>query len=125
MLFPPLLCEVRRDGKLHHISFEKGVPQSGLVAEPLSSDEIENTGTKVIFQPDPTIFKTTLHFDFDKLASRVDELAYLNAGLTLTMVDRRSKENRRKGLKASADLALEQKATASMKSQTRVTQRPS
>ncbi len=110
-----LRCEVRREAKLHHISFEKGIPQTGLVVEPLDGDEGKITGTKVVFQPDPTIFKTTLHFDFDKLASRVDELAYLNAGLTLTMVDKRSKENRKKGLKASADLALEQKAATSGK----------
>ena len=43
---PLTMREVRRDGKLHHISFEKGMPQSGLVAEPLSSDEIEKPGTR-------------------------------------------------------------------------------
>ena len=37
------------------------------MVEPLDGDEGKITGTKVVFQPDPTIFKTTLHFDFDKL----------------------------------------------------------
>ena len=44
-------------------------------------------GTRVTFKPDPEIFKTTLEFDFDKVAARMDELAYLNAGLTIQMTD--------------------------------------
>jgi DNA gyrase subunit B len=43
----------------------------------------------VRFKPDPEIFKTTLEFDFDRVASRMDELAYLNAGVSLRLVDRR------------------------------------
>ena len=80
-----------------------------MVIEPAPEDRKGQTGTRVVFQPDPSIFKTTLHFDYDKLASRVDELAYLNAGLTLTMIDKRSKANRKKGQKVTADLAIEQK----------------
>lgn len=104
-----LKCEVVRGDNLHSLSFKAGVPQSGMVIEPAPEERKGQTGTKVIFQPDPSIFKTTLHFDYDKLASRVDELAYLNAGLTLTMIDKRSKANRKKGQKVTADLAIEQK----------------
>jgi DNA gyrase subunit B len=43
----------------------------------------------VRFKPDPEIFKTTLEFDFDRVATRLDELAYLNAGLVLTLTDNR------------------------------------
>lgn len=53
-------------------------------------------GTTVLFKPDSSIFKTTVDFEFDKLASRIDELAYLNAGLTINLVDRRSKKMRQK-----------------------------
>ena len=47
---------------------------------------LQGTGTRVVFKPDPLIFKTTTEFEYDKLASRLDELAYLNAGITITMV---------------------------------------
>ena len=47
------------------------------------------SGTTVRFKPDPEIFKTTLEFEFDRVASRLDELAYLNAGVALTLIDRR------------------------------------
>lgn len=104
-----LKCEVTREGNLHSLTFAAGVPQSGMVIGPAPEDRKGQTGTRVVFQPDPSIFKTTLHFDYDKLASRVDELAYLNAGLTLTMIDKRSKANRKKGQKVTADLAIEQK----------------
>ena len=104
-----LKCEVVRDGNLHTLMFAAGVPQSGMVIEAAPEERRGQTGTRVVFQPDPSIFKTTLHFDYDKLASRVDELAYLNAGLTLTMIDKRSKANRKKGQKVTADLAIEQK----------------
>jgi DNA gyrase/topoisomerase IV subunit B len=45
-----------------------------------------------VFKPDPSIFKTTLHFEFDKLAARLDELAYLNAGLVIHLTDKRPKQ---------------------------------
>jgi DNA gyrase/topoisomerase IV subunit B len=44
-------------------------------------------GTRVTFRPDPEIFKSTVEFDFDKVALRMDELAYLNAGLSILMRD--------------------------------------
>jgi DNA gyrase/topoisomerase IV subunit B len=50
---------------------------------------VKATGTTVTFKPDPEIFKTTLDFDFDRVAARMDELAYLNAGVSLRLIDRR------------------------------------
>lgn len=50
---------------------------------------VKSTGTTVTFKPDAEIFKTTLEFDFDRVASRMDELAYLNAGVSLKLIDRR------------------------------------
>ena len=97
-----LTVEVIRDNQFHTMSFSEGIPLSGIQIKPLdsitrssSSDTSNNRGTKVIFKPDPKIFKTTLDFEFDKLESRLDELAYLNAGLTIKLIDKRSKAARR------------------------------
>ncbi|HNX16978.1 MAG TPA: DNA topoisomerase subunit B [Methanoregula sp.] len=68
--------------------------------EPVSSDPEDRarffvefgsklTGTKVIFRPDPTIFETVT-FDYDVLATRLRELAFLNAGLTIRIADERT-----------------------------------
>jgi DNA gyrase subunit B len=56
---------------------------------PAESSDLQ--GTQVVFKPDPSIFKTTQVFEYDKLAARLDELAYLNAGLTIHLVDKRPK----------------------------------
>lgn len=104
--------EVCRDGKRHSMMFKRGIPQTKLMVEPLQlPGEVSSTqpgrsavtrGTRVVFKPDADIFKTTTDFDFDKLAARVDELAYLNAGLTLHMVDRRSLSSRKMGSRGGA-----------------------
>lgn len=93
-----VVVDVFREGKKHSMEFRKGIPQTDLVIQPLPPALASvSRGTRVLFKPDPEIFKTTVDFDFDKLASRVDELAYLNAGLTLRMIDRRSLQQRKKG----------------------------
>ena len=76
------------------MSFAKGIPQTELSMIKAQSGAIR--GTTVLFKPDSSIFKTTVDFEFDKLASRIDELAYLNAGLTINLIDRRSKKMRQK-----------------------------
>jgi len=83
-----LTVEVVRGGKHNSMICERGVPATELVVRPVGADDISR-GTRVTFKPDPQIFKTTLEFDFDKVAARMDELAYLNAGLTIHMVDMR------------------------------------
>jgi DNA gyrase/topoisomerase IV subunit B len=82
-----LTVEVVRDSKVYTMKFERGVPVSEMTER--LAKPTERRGTKVVFTPDPTIFKTTLYFEFDKLASRLDELAYLNAGLAIHLTDRR------------------------------------
>jgi DNA gyrase subunit B len=82
-----LTVQVARDSKLHTMEFAKGIPQTDLIISDLIGDFRQ--GTKVKFSPDPSIFKTTTVFDFDKLANRLDELAYLNAGLTIKLEDLR------------------------------------
>ncbi len=86
-----LNVEVNRDGASHRMTFERGQPIGGLDIEP-HGITLNNgkKGTKVRFKPDATIFKTTTHFEFERLSGRIDELAYLNAGLTIRMIDRRS-----------------------------------
>ncbi len=80
-------AEVMRDGKVYAITFERGK-----TTEPLQviGDVDENqTGTIITFFPDATIFVDTIEFKFDRLATRLRELAFLNPGLTIELVDER------------------------------------
>src|SRR5688572_10969105 len=81
--------EVSRDGKVHHMAFERGKTMQKLEV----IGELKNkktTGTLITFFPDPTIFTITTEFKFDRLASRLRELAFLNPGLEITLVDERT-----------------------------------
>ena len=86
-----LTVSVVRDGSLHTMRFAQGKAQTDLEIVPAAGAP---RGTTVRFKPDPVIFKTTVDFEFEKLGARMDELAYLNAGLTLRLVDKRSKSQR-------------------------------
>ncbi len=80
--------EVYRDGKVYHMAFERGVTTQKL--QVLS--ELKNkkqTGTLITFLPDPTIFTITTEFQYSRLASRLRELAFLNPGLEINLVDER------------------------------------
>lgn len=77
---------VWRDRKQHVQRFERGVPMTELTVTPSDSDL---TGTQVSFKPDDTIFTTGTEFDYDTLAGRLRELAYLNAGVAITFTDLR------------------------------------
>ena len=76
---------VSREGKTFQQEYEIGKPLYS-VKETGTTDK---TGTKVIFQPDDTIFTTTV-YQYDTLASRLRELAFLNKGVRLTLTDERS-----------------------------------
>ncbi|MEO0770406.1 MAG: DNA topoisomerase (ATP-hydrolyzing) subunit B [Cyanobacteria bacterium J06649_4] len=76
---------VWRDGKVHTQRFERGNPVGALKTEKGSS----KTGTQVVFKPDATIFTHTVEFDYETLARRLRELAYLNAGVDITFTDYR------------------------------------
>ncbi|NKB86945.1 MAG: DNA topoisomerase (ATP-hydrolyzing) subunit B [Acidobacteria bacterium] len=84
-----LKLEIKRDGGTHVQDYEKGVPVSGL--EKVGS--ADDTGTKVTFLADPEIFTETV-YQYDTLASRLRELAFLNRGLTIRLVDEREEEPR-------------------------------
>jgi DNA gyrase subunit B len=77
---------VWRDNKVHTQRYERGVPVTELVAKPYKDDR---TGTAVTFKPDPQIFTVGTEFDYTTLASRLRELAYLNAGVKITFSDNR------------------------------------
>jgi DNA gyrase subunit B len=81
---------VRRDGKLHYQKFERGVPAADLKV----IGEAEETGTTIHFKPDPEIFTETLEYEFEILANRIRELAFLNRGLKITIEDKRA-ENKK------------------------------
>ena len=77
--------QVKRDGKIHEIVFERGktfVPLTVI-------GETDTTGTKVWFKPDADIFEE-LDYSFDTLKQRLRELAYLNKGLMITLSDERT-----------------------------------
>lgn len=82
---------VHRDGQIYYQKYQRGVPSADLKV----IGESEVTGTTTIFKPDGEIFTETLEYDFDTLATRVRELAFLNKGLKLTLSDERE-ENKTK-----------------------------
>ena len=77
--------EVSRDGHRYAQTFDLGVPRGDL--EEL--EETEDTGTTVTFYPSPDIFETTV-FNYDTLATRFREMAFLNKGLRITLTDLRT-----------------------------------
>jgi DNA gyrase subunit B len=81
--------EVSREGKVHHMAFERGKTTQKLevIAELKNKKQ---TGTLITFFPDPTIFTITTEFKFERLASRLRELAFLNPGLEISLIDERS-----------------------------------
>ncbi|MDK2857470.1 MAG: gyrase subunit [Verrucomicrobiota bacterium] len=76
-----LEVEVKRDGFIHHQRFERGVA----VTELVKIGKTKETGTKITFLPDPSIFTHTGGFQWDTLAARLREMAFLNRGTKITL----------------------------------------
>jgi DNA gyrase subunit B len=85
-----LKATVYRDGKVYEQDYELGKSLSP-VKEVGTTDK---RGTMVTFKPDPTIFIHTLEYSYDILASRLRELAYLNKGITVILIDKRHKDEK-------------------------------
>lgn len=85
-----LVAEVRQNGKLYRIRFNRGVAERPLA----EIGPAEGTGTTITFYPDSDIFET-LDFNYDTMKSRLRELAYLNKGLTIEIADERVEPARR------------------------------
>ncbi len=81
---------VKRDGAEYKIAFTQGKTTEKLH----KIGKAEGTGTKVTFWPDPEIFTETTVFNYETLATRFREMAFLNKGLKITLHDERSKEAR-------------------------------
>lgn len=82
-----LLAEVHRDGKVWRQEFAKGKP----ITELTEHGEVHDTGTIITFLPDADIFTQSTEFNFDILATRLRELAYLNKGIRITLTDYRKR----------------------------------
>jgi DNA gyrase subunit B len=79
-----LEVEIRRDGKMYHQRYERGIK----VKELEEIGKAKGTGTKVWFKPDPEIF-SELEYSFEVLSNRLRELAFLNKGLQIALTDER------------------------------------
>ena len=82
--------EIRRNGQVFGQSYKRGTPTSALEV----TGTTKRRGTKVTFKPDEDIFET-VEFSFDVLSRRLRELAFLNAGVTITIDDERTGKSHR------------------------------
>ncbi len=76
---------VHRDGSIYYQKYHKGVPAEDLKV----IGETDHTGTTIHFTPDTEIFQETTEYDYETLATRTRELAFLNRGIKITLSDRR------------------------------------
>ena len=82
-----LQVQVHKNGKIHQMRFERGVITQNMTIV----GDTDHTGTTVTFQPDPEMFDSLI-YDYEILHTRMREEAFLNAGLTITIEDRREEE---------------------------------
>ena len=84
-------CEVTvtREGHVWQQKYSRG----NILCDLTKIGDSDGHGTKVMFKPDPEIFEDTI-FDFEVLASRLRELAFLNKGIAITLIDKREEEER-------------------------------
>ncbi len=80
--------EVRRDGGIHHQSYERGKPTSKVTVK----GKTRERGTTVTFLPDTQIFEK-IEFSYDTLCNRLRELAFLNKGIRISIRDERTKKD--------------------------------
>ncbi|PTX91721.1 DNA topoisomerase (ATP-hydrolyzing) subunit B [Opitutus sp. ER46] len=82
-------AEVRRAGKVYQMRFAQGKTTQKMTV----IGDTKKTGTKITFKPDPEIFQTTREFQYEILARRLRELAFLNPGIRIELVDDRAQKN--------------------------------
>ncbi len=85
-----LLLTILRDGKKYYVKFTNGEADKPLK---IIGDAGTNTGTEIIFKPSSDVFSST-KFDFKVLEHRLKELAFLNSGISITLVDQRAKDQK-------------------------------
>ena len=80
--------EVHRNNKAYLQKFSRGIPMGDLI----ECGDSNHTGTIIEFKFDPTIFTETTSYDFERLRQRIQQLAFLNRGIKITIVDKRLEE---------------------------------
>ncbi|WP_142857163.1 DNA topoisomerase (ATP-hydrolyzing) subunit B [Salinigranum halophilum] len=109
-----LEVEVRRDGGVWTHRFDHGIPEEDAFQRVRDLEPDEDTGTTVRFWPDGEIFDTT-EFDYDTIANRLRELAFLNSGVRISIEDEATGESDvfeyEGGIKAFVDYINETKTT--------------
>ena len=84
-----MIAQVKRDGNVYEMQFERGKTTQKMKVVGASED----TGTAITFWPDDEIFETTV-YDYDTLHDRLQEMAFLNRGLTIVLTDERERTPR-------------------------------
>ena len=84
-----MIAQVKRDGNIYEMQFERGKTTQKMRVVGTSED----TGTSITFWPDEEIFETTV-YDYDTLHDRLQEMAFLNRGLTIVLTDERERTPR-------------------------------
>ena len=95
-----LWVEVKRDGKKHRQDYKIGVTQNKLK----TTGDTKKTGTKVCFLPDQNIFQETV-FEYNIIAERLRELAYLNKGIEIVLKDERQEETEEESFRFKGGLS--------------------
>ena len=85
-----LKASVHKDGKIWEQEYERGKPLYPVKAV----GDTDFSGTVVTFHPDNQIFQQTIEYNYETLASRMRELAFLNKGLTITLTDKRQTDDK-------------------------------
>ena len=85
-----LIAEVHKEGKIYQMKFSRG----GITEEMRVIGSCDDTGTTVTFKPDPEMFDTLI-YNYDTLHKRMQEQAFLNAGLRITIEDHRTEDSPR------------------------------
>jgi DNA gyrase subunit B len=80
--------EVSREGKIHHMEFERGKVTKKLEV----IGKAKGRGTLITFKPDPEIFRDTVEFKSDRITQRLRELACINSGLEISFLDERQSD---------------------------------
>ncbi len=83
------VAEVRRNNKVYQMRFAQGKTMQRMAV----IGDTKKTGTKITFKPDPEIFLTTREFQYDLIANRLRELAFLNPGVHIDLTDERSQKS--------------------------------
>ncbi len=85
-----LKATVYREGKVWEQEFERGKSMYPVK----SIGDSDKRGTTITFRPDTTVFTQTIEYSYDTLSSRMRELSYLNKGLTISITDKRNKDDK-------------------------------